>query len=135
MTFPFLCPCSNILESFRDLLQGITSVDDRLELPSCGKFRDEIHSFQVFDGHTALCFLTPADGGPKHPNHVGQTHDAGKKETFGLQRVLALVESGRADDVKYRVAGKSRRIKILFSEGEAKKGLPVFPLSAKRQPR
>ena len=42
-----LVPLLNILESFRDLLQGITSVDDRLELPSRGKLCDEIHSLQV----------------------------------------------------------------------------------------
>src|ERR1019366_1390398 len=70
-----------------------------------GKFCDESHSLQVVDGHTALYFLTPGDGGPKDPNHVSQTHDAGKKDTFGLQRVLAAVKSGRADDVKYHVVG------------------------------
>src|ERR1017187_620266 len=100
-----LVPLLNVLEGLRDLLQGITSVDDRFELPSRGKFCDESHSLQVVDGHTALYFLTPGDGGPKDPNHVSQTHDAGKKDTFGLQRVLAAVKSGRADDVKYHVVG------------------------------
>jgi hypothetical protein len=100
-----LVPLLNILKGFRDLLQGITSVDDRLELPSRGKLCDEIHSLQVVYGHTALYFLTSGDGGPKDPNHVSQTHDAGKKDTFGLQRVLAAVKSGRADDIKYQVVG------------------------------
>jgi len=53
----------NILESFRDLLQGITSVDDRLELPSRGEFYDESQSLQVFHRHIAtppFNFLRPA---------------------------------------------------------------------------
>ena len=36
-----LVPPLNMLERFRDLLQGITSVDDRLELFGRGKLRDE----------------------------------------------------------------------------------------------
>src|SRR4029077_236969 len=38
---PLLVPLLDILESFLDALQRITSVDDRLELPSRGKFYDE----------------------------------------------------------------------------------------------
>src|SRR6185503_5835294 len=72
-----------------------------------GKFCDESHSFAVVDGHTAPHFLTTSDGGPKHLNHVSQTHDAEKKDTFWLQRVLAAVKSGCADGIKYQVVGFS----------------------------
>ena len=60
-----LVPLLNVLESFRGLLQGITSVDDRPELPSRGEFCDETHSLEVVDGHTTLDFLSTGDGGPK----------------------------------------------------------------------
>src|SRR5438552_16692988 len=97
----------NVLESLRGLLQGITSVDDRPELPSRGEFCDETHSLQVVDGHTTLDFLSTGDGGPKDPNDVGQLHDVLKKDTVGLQRVLAAVKRRPADDVKYQVVGVS----------------------------
>jgi hypothetical protein len=79
-----LVPLLNVLEGFRDLFQRITSVDDRLELPSRGKFCDEIHSFRVFHGHAALEFLTPGNGCPNDPRDVGQTDDVLKKDTVGL---------------------------------------------------
>src|SRR5947209_8742686 len=75
----------NMLESFRDLFQGITSVDDRLELSGRGKLRDESHSFQVVDGHAAPDLLPAGDTGPNGPKHISQTHDAGKKDALGLQ--------------------------------------------------
>ena len=59
-----LVPLLNVLEGFRDLLQRITSVDDRLELPSHGKCGDESHVRHVSDGHTALDLLSASDGGP-----------------------------------------------------------------------
>ena len=53
-----LMPLLNVLERFRDLLQGIASVDDRLELPSRGKSYDEIQSLQCtqrfFDRRTTF---------------------------------------------------------------------------------
>src|SRR4051794_31702623 len=49
-----LVPLLNILESFRDLLQWITSVDNRLERSMRGELYNEIHSFQVLHGHTTL---------------------------------------------------------------------------------
>ena len=79
-----LVPLLHILECFRDLLQGITSVDERIELPSRGKFCDEIHPRRVFQGHAALEFLGPGNGRPKHPNDVRETHDVLKKDTVGL---------------------------------------------------
>jgi len=94
-----LVPLLNILESFGDLLQGITSVDDRFECPSGGKFCDQPHAFLVSDGHTALDFLSPGDGGPKSPNDVAQLHDVLKEDTVRFQRVLAAVKRRRADDV------------------------------------
>src|SRR5258708_32116700 len=102
-----LVPLLDILESFRDALQRITSVDDRLKLPSRGKFYGEIHSLEVFHGHTAFYFLTPSDGGPQDPNQVRQTHDVLKKDTSGLQRLFEAVKSSRTDDVKYQVVGFS----------------------------
>jgi len=54
-----LVPLLNVLERFRDLLQGITSVDDRFELSSRDKFCDEIRSFRIFRGPAALSFLPP----------------------------------------------------------------------------
>src|SRR5688572_24540099 len=54
-----LVPLLDILESVRDLLQAITSIDDRLELPSRGQCCDEIHSLRVFEGHTALYWSYP----------------------------------------------------------------------------
>src|SRR5947209_12353866 len=80
-----LVPPLNMLESFRHLLQGITSVDDRLELSGRGKLRDESHSFQVVDRHAAPHLLPPGDTGPNGPKHIRQTHDAGKEDAFGLQ--------------------------------------------------
>src|SRR5258705_13801052 len=65
----------NVLESFRDPLQGITSVDDRPELPSRDELCDETHSLQVVDSHPALDLLSTGDGGPQDPNDVGQLHD------------------------------------------------------------
>ena len=97
----------NVLESFRDPLQGITSVDDRPELPSRGEFCDDTHSLQVVDGHTTLDLLSTGDGRPKDPNDVGQLHDVLKKDTVGLQRVPAAVKRRPADDVKYQVVGLS----------------------------
>ena len=79
-----LVPLLNVLEGFRDLLQRNTSVDDRLELPSRGKFCDEIHSFRIVHGHAALEFLAPGNGCPKDPHGVSQTYDALKKDTAGL---------------------------------------------------
>src|SRR6266404_7185517 len=103
----FLVPLLNIFESLRDLLQGITSVDDRFEFPSRGEFCDETHSLQVVDGHTTLDFLSAGDGGPNDPNDVGQLHDVLKKDTVGLERVLASIKRRPADDVKYQVVGFS----------------------------
>src|SRR5882672_11014863 len=97
----------NVLESFRDPLQGITSVDDRPELPGRDEFCDETHSLQVVDSHPALDLLSTSDGGPKGPHHVGQLHDALKEDTVRFQRVLATVKRRRADDVEYQVVAFS----------------------------
>src|SRR5690242_12000784 len=87
-----LVPLLYVLESFRGLLQGITSIDDRPELPSRGEFCDETHSLQVVNCHTGLDFLPTGDGGPEDPNDVDQLHDVLKKDTVGFQRVLAAVK-------------------------------------------
>src|SRR6266853_6412981 len=102
-----LVPLLNVLEGFRGLLQGITSVDDRPELPSRGEFCDETHSLQVVDCHTTLDCLPTGDGGPKDPNDVGQLHDVLKEDTVRFQRPLAAVKRCRADDVEYQVVGSS----------------------------
>src|SRR2546423_15292448 len=102
-----LVPPLHILESFRELLQWVTSVDDRPELPSGDEFCDETHSLQVVDSHPALYLLSTRDGGPKDPNDVRQLHDVFKEDTVGFQRVLAAVKRRRADDVEYQVVGFS----------------------------
>ena len=97
-----LVPLLYVLESFRGLLQGITSIDDRPELPSRGEFCDETHSLQVVDGHTTPDFLSACEGCPKNPNDIGQLHDVLKKDTVGFQRVLAAVKR-RPAAVEYQV--------------------------------
>src|SRR5258708_21471664 len=87
-----LVPSLHILESFRDLLQRVTSVDDRSECAIGGKFCDQPHAFLVSDRHTALDFLSPRDGGPKGPNDVAQFHDVLKEDTVRCQRLLAAVK-------------------------------------------
>ena len=37
----------HILERLGDLLQGIASIDNRLERARLGKFRDDVQSFQI----------------------------------------------------------------------------------------
>ena len=100
-----LVPLLNVLESFRDPLQRIGSVDDRPEGPSRDEFCDETHSLQVVDSHPALDLLSTSDGGPKDPNDVGQLHDVLKEDTVGLQRVFAAVKRRRADDIEYQIVG------------------------------
>src|SRR2546423_4385591 len=93
----------DVLESFRDPLQGITSVDDRPELPSRDQFCDDTHSLQVVDSHPSLDLLSTSDGSPKDPNDVGQLHDVLKENTVRFQRALAAIKRRRADDVEYQV--------------------------------
>src|SRR3979490_2901115 len=100
-----LVPLLNVLESFRDPLQRIGSVDDRPEVPSRDEFCDETHSLQIVDSHPALDLLSASDGGPKDPNDVGQLHDVLKEDTVGLQRVFAAVKRRRADDIEYQIVG------------------------------
>src|SRR2546428_715486 len=102
-----LVPLLHILEGFRDSLQRVTSVDNRLECSSGGKVRDQPHSFLVSDGHAAGNLLSPGDGGPKGSNDVGQLHDVLKEDTLWFQRALAAVKRRRADDVEYQVVGLS----------------------------
>lgn len=90
-----------MLKSLRDLLKRITTVDDRLELSSGRKLRDESHLLRVVNCHTTPHFLSPDDGGPEAPCRIRQTHDAGKVNA----QVFAAVEGGRAHDVKYQVVG------------------------------
>src|SRR5882762_8781824 len=97
----------NVLESFRDPLQGITSVDDRPELPSRDEFCDETHSLQVVDSHPALDLLSTSDGGPKDPKDVAQLHDVLKEDTTRFQRALAAVKRRRTNDVEYQVVSFS----------------------------
>src|SRR5688500_5251879 len=61
----------HVRERFRDPFQGVTSVNDGLQLSSCGKLSDEIHSRRVFHGHAPLEFLSSLDGGPKDSTNVG----------------------------------------------------------------
>src|SRR5688500_2402673 len=75
----------HVRERIRDPLQGVTSIDDWLQLSSCGKLSDEIHSRHVFHGHASLESLTSLDGGPKYSTHVGQAHDVLKKHALRLQ--------------------------------------------------
>ena len=100
-------PRLNVLERFRGVLQGITSVDDRPELQSRDEFCDETHSLQVVDSHSALDLLSTSDGGPKDPNDVGQLHDVLKEDPVGFQRVLGAVKRRRADNIEYQVVGFS----------------------------
>src|SRR5688500_3715524 len=76
-----LVPLLNVLEGFGYLLQRISSVDDRLELPSRRMCGDETHVRHVSDGHTALDPLSDSDGGPQHPIDVAQLHDVLKKNS------------------------------------------------------
>src|SRR6185312_5362626 len=84
-------------------------VDHRLKLAGRGKFCDELHSFRVFPGHTALELPTSGNGRPSHPDEVSQTDDVLKKHTVRRQQMLAAMKRGCADDVKYEVIGVRTR--------------------------
>ncbi len=95
-----------MLESFRDLLQGITSVGDRLEFSGRGKFCNESRRLQVVDGHAVGGFETDGVGaeGPYAFDEFGDVVGeeaflglaAGEADGFGYLREDETVEVGVA---------------------------------------